>query len=58
MHSLSAWFVIATLGVILGSVWLKAGSMQQTAGTLSSSSWLMMPQAISQSNEGEVGLLR
>ncbi|CAJ1083920.1 Hypothetical predicted protein [Xyrichtys novacula] len=25
--------------------------MQQTAGTESSSSWLMMPQAISQSNE-------
>lgn len=58
MHTISACFVDATLGVILGSIQLKAGTMQHTAGTWSTSSWLMMPQAISQSNEGEVDLPR
>lgn len=54
----SACFVIAPLGFMLGCAWLKGGSVLHTAGTVSSSSWLMMPQAISQSNEGEVALLR
>lgn len=58
MQTHSACFVTAPLGVILSSAWLKASSMQETAGTVSFSSWLMMPQAISQSNEGEVDLLR
>lgn len=54
MQIYAACFEIAPLGVILSSAWLKPSSMQQTAGAVSSSSWLMMPQAISQSNEGEV----
>lgn len=33
-------------------------SSQQSAGSVSSCSWLMKPQAISQSNEGKVSLLR
>lgn len=58
MQTHSACFVIAPLGVNSNSAWLKVGGVQQTAHTASSSSWLMMPQAISQSNEGEVSLLR
>lgn len=58
MQTHSACHVTAPSGVIWSNPWLKARSVDQTAGAVSPSSWLMMPQAISQSNEGEVDLLR